>query len=157
VKSPNEIEESSIFSEKIIFKALIFQFDILFSNVSIILIFGLVESIVKLSEFWKELFPALSVPVILILALLVSIDGIVFQIYVPLFAILSTIRLYVEPSKYSNLIGVPVNPETLSVIFPGVQLTVILSHQENITHDNGEVIVLVPIVGPVVSFVMVIL
>jgi hypothetical protein len=94
--------------------------------------------------------------VILILALFVSIDGIVFQAYVQLFAILSTIKLYVEPSKYSNLIGVPVKPETLSVIFPDVQLTVILSHHENITPAKGEVIVFAPIVGPEASFVIVI-
>jgi hypothetical protein len=51
VKSPKTIEESSIFSDKVIFRALIFQFEILFSKVSIVLIVGLVETIVKLSEF----------------------------------------------------------------------------------------------------------
>jgi hypothetical protein len=51
LKSEYIILESSIFSEKLICKALIFQFEILFSNVDILSILGFVESIVNASEF----------------------------------------------------------------------------------------------------------
>jgi hypothetical protein len=50
-KSQNTIEESSIFSEKVILNALIFQLEILFSIVDIVSIVGFVESILNALEF----------------------------------------------------------------------------------------------------------
>jgi hypothetical protein len=51
LKSEYSTLESSISSENLIFIALIFQFEILFSNVVIVSILGFVESIVNASEF----------------------------------------------------------------------------------------------------------